>query len=90
MYQLWYKKAFKTLEMYIGTTYYPDNFYASTMFSHAAKVYYELSTRFGTRNVLTRTQGWIYWGGSWGVHPPSPGQRGCRGGAIFHDKAKNC
>ena len=24
-----------------------------------------------------------------GVHPPSPGQRGCRGGAIFHDKAKN-
>ena len=27
-----------------------------------AKVYYELSRRFGTRNVLTRTQGWIYWG----------------------------
>ena len=24
-----------------------------------------------------------------GVYPPSPGQRGCRGGAIFHDKAKN-
>ena len=27
-----------------------------------AKVYYELSGRFGTRNVLTRTQGLIYWG----------------------------
>jgi hypothetical protein len=27
--------------------------------------------------------------GGGGVHPPSPGQRGCRGGAIFHDKAKN-
>jgi hypothetical protein len=23
------------------------------------------------------------------VHPPSPGQRGAGGGAIFHDKAKN-
>jgi hypothetical protein len=22
------------------------------------------------------------------VHPPSPGQRGFRGGAVFHDKAK--
>ena len=58
-----------------------------------AKVYYELSRIFGTRNVLTRTQGWIYWGmrggGGGGVHLPSPGQRGCRGGAIFHDKAKN-
>ena len=30
MYQLWYKKAFKTLQMYIGTICYPDNFYAST------------------------------------------------------------
>ena len=26
--------------------------------------------------------------GGGGVHPPSPGQKGCRGGAIFHDKAK--
>ena len=34
-----------------------------------AKVYYELSRRFGTRNVLTRTQGWIYWGDAGGVHP---------------------
>ena len=33
-----------------------------------AKVYYELSRRFRTRNVLTRTQGCIYWGG--GVHLP--------------------
>ena len=46
-----------------------------------AKVYYELSGRFGTRNVLTRTQGLIYWGGV--VHPLA------RGVAIFHDKAKN-
>ena len=56
------------------------------------KVYYELSRRFGTQNVLTRTQGWIYWGCGGGVHPlSSPGQRGCRGATfcIFHDKAKN-
>ena len=49
-----------------------------------AKVYYELSRRFGTRNVLTRTQGWIYWGDASGARagctPPSPGQRGCSGG----------
>jgi hypothetical protein len=35
MYQLWYKKAFKTLQVYIGNTCYPDNIYASTMFLHA-------------------------------------------------------
>ena len=23
-----------------------------------------------------------------GVHPPSPGQKGCRAGAIFHNKQK--
>ena len=28
-------------------------------------------------------------GGGGGVHLPSPGQMGYRGGAIFHDKAKN-
>jgi hypothetical protein len=27
-------------------------------------------------------------GGGGGGASPSPGQRGCRGGAIFHDKAK--
>ena len=27
-------------------------------------------------------------GGGGGVHPTSLGQRGCKGGAIFHDKAK--
>jgi hypothetical protein len=27
--------------------------------------------------------------GGGGMHPPSPGQRGCRGGTIFYDKAKN-
>jgi hypothetical protein len=27
--------------------------------------------------------------GGGGGHPLSPGQMGCRGGAIFHDKAKN-
>jgi hypothetical protein len=32
---IWYKKAFKTLQMYIGNTCYPDNIYASTMFLHA-------------------------------------------------------
>ena len=35
-----------------------------------AKVYYELSRRFGTRNVLTRTQRWIYWGKQGGGAPP--------------------
>ena len=35
-----------------------------------AKVYYELSRRFGTQNVLTRTQGWIYWGCVGGGAPP--------------------
>ena len=36
-------------------------------------------------------QGWIYWGGGGaGVHTsPSPGQVGCRGGAIFMIKQKN-
>ena len=55
-----------------------------------AKVYYELSRRFGPRNVLTRTQGWIYWGVWGGVHPtPQPLPDGVQGGAIFHDKEKN-
>ena len=53
-----------------------------------AKVYYELSRRFGTRNVLTRTQGWIYWGGGC-VHPLALARGGAGGGAIFHDNAKN-
>ena len=51
-----------------------------------AKVYYELSRRFGTRNVLTRTQGWIYCGDAGSVHPLLSL---ARWGAIFHDKAKN-
>ena len=36
-------------------------------------------------------QGWIYWGGGGGgagVHPPSPGQRGCRGVLFFMIKQK--
>ena len=28
-------------------------------------------------------QGWIYWGGAGGVHPPTPGQRGYRRGCYF-------
>ena len=28
-------------------------------------------------------------GGGGGGPPQSPGQRGCRGGSIFHDKAKH-
>jgi hypothetical protein len=51
MYQLWHKKAFKTLQMYVDITCYPDNFYASTCSRMPAKVYYELSRRFGTQNV---------------------------------------
>ena len=51
-----------------------------------AKVYYELSRRFGTRNVLTRTQGWIHWGG--GVHPLALAREGAGGGGVFHEKAK--
>jgi hypothetical protein len=35
-------------------------------------------------------QGWIYWGVQGVCTPPSPGQRGGKGGggAIFHDKPK--
>ena len=38
------------------------------------------------RNELN--QGWIYRGGAGGAHLPSPGQMGCRGGAIFTIKQK--
>ena len=52
-----------------------------------AKVYYELSRRFGTRNVLTRTQGWIYWGdaggGGGGGCTPLALARGGAGGVLF-------
>ena len=37
--------------------------------------------------VVMTSQGWIYWGVGGGSAPPSPGQRECRGGAIFHVKA---
>ena len=50
------------------------------------KVYYELSRRFRTRNVLTRTQGCINWGRV--CTSPSPGQRGCRGVLFFMIKQK--
>ena len=87
MYQLWYKKAFKTLQMYILA---PPVILTTSMHLQCscmpAKVYYELSRRFGTRNVLTRTQGWIYWGDAGSVHPLLAL---ARWGAIFHDKAKN-
>ena len=80
-----YGMAFKTLQMYIGATCYPDNFFIHLQCSRMpAKVYYELSRRFGTRNVLTRTQGWIYGGCT-----PLALARGGAGGAIFHDKANN-
>jgi hypothetical protein len=42
MYQLLYKKAFKTLQMYIGTTCYSDNFYASVTPSSFCFTYYSL------------------------------------------------
>jgi hypothetical protein len=49
-----------------------------------------LMTNGGAKKQVT-----IYWhrdgftGGGGGCTPLGPGQRECRGGAIFHDKAKN-
>ena len=62
-----------------------------------AKVYYEPSRRFGTRNVLTENTGMDLLGGCWGggggggglVHPLALAIGGAERGAIFHDKAKN-
>ena len=57
-----------------------------------SKVYYELSRRFGTRNVLTRTQGLIMFLQGWIQHDLVGGggvHLLAREVAIFHDKATN-
>jgi hypothetical protein len=58
-----------------------------------AKVYYEPSRRFGTRNVLTENTGMDLLGGGrmreGGGHPLALVLGGAGMGAIFHDKAKH-